>query len=85
MSQESATPTRRRPAGLWVLIVIILIPPVVLPLWVPLYNKTDPKLWGFPFFFWFQFALIIFSAILTATAYGLSLLADRRSGRGEAR
>jgi hypothetical protein len=85
MSQESATSARRRPAGLWVFIVIILIPPVVLPLWVPLYNKTDPKLWGFPFFFWFQFALIIFSAILTAVAYLLSLAADRREGRGDAR
>jgi hypothetical protein len=85
MSQESAAPTRRRPAGLWVFIVIILIPPVVLPLWVPLYNKTDPKLWGFPFFFWFQFALIIFSAIVTALAYVLSLAADRRTGRGDAR
>jgi hypothetical protein len=85
MSQESARSPHHRSTGLWVAIVIILIPPVVVPLWVPLYNKTDPTLWGFPFFFWFQFALIIFSAILTATAYGLSLLADRRSGRGEAR
>ena len=85
MSQESATSTRRRPTGLWVFIVIILIPPVVVPLWVPLYNKTDPTLWGFPFFFWFQFALIIFSAIFTAAAYLLSLAADRRAGRGDAR
>jgi hypothetical protein len=85
MSQESARQPHHRSTGLWVVIVIILIPPVVVPLWVPLYNKTDPTLWGFPFFFWFQFALILFSAILTATAYGLSLLADRRSGRGGAR
>ncbi|MBO0845889.1 MAG: DUF3311 domain-containing protein [Nocardioides sp.] len=64
------------------MIIIILIPPIVLPLWVPLYNKTDPTQWGFPFFFWFQFALILFSAVLTAGAYGLSRVADRRERRG---
>jgi len=57
---------------------------VVLPLWVPLYDKTDPTLFGFPFFFWFQFALILVSAALTATAYGLSQLGGRR-GEGSAR
>jgi hypothetical protein len=61
-----------------VLIVLILIPPVVVPLWVPLYDKTDPTLWGFPFFYWFQFLLILCSAALTIVAYLLSLAADRR-------
>jgi membrane protein implicated in regulation of membrane protease activity len=85
MSQDSTHPTTRRSTGLWVLIVIILIPPVVLPLWVPLYNKTDPTLWGFPFFFWFQFALILFSAALTVTAFALSRAASRREKRGDHR
>jgi hypothetical protein len=78
MSQESSPPTRRPSTGLWVLIIVILLPAVVIPLWVPLYDKTDPKLWGFPFFYWFQFALILMSAVLTLVAYGLSLVADRR-------
>jgi hypothetical protein len=85
MSQESATSPHHRSTGLWVVIVIILIPPVVVPLWVPLYNKTDPTLWGFPFFFWFQFALILASAVFTATALGLSRVAQRRERRGDAR
>jgi Ca2+/H+ antiporter len=84
MSQESAHPTTRRSSGLWVLIVILLVPPVVVPLWVPLYNKTDPTLWGFPFFFWFQFLLILCSAVFTIVAYALSLVAGRRT-RGEGR
>ena len=64
---------------------MILLPAVVVPLWVPLYDKTDPKLWGFPFFYWFQFALILMSAVLTVVAYALSLVADRRSRRSSGR
>jgi membrane protein implicated in regulation of membrane protease activity len=78
MSQHAPAPTRRPSSGLWALIFVILLPAVVVPLWVPLYDKTDPTLWGFPFFFWFQFALILASAVLVAVAYALSLTADRR-------
>jgi len=45
---------------------------------VPLYDRTDPTLWGFPFFYWFQFALILMSAVLTSVAYALSQAGDRR-------
>jgi hypothetical protein len=67
-----------------VVILVVLLPAVVVPLWVPLYDKTDPKLGGFPFFFWFQFLLILCSAVITLTAYLLSLVADRRR-RGDVR
>ena len=78
MAQESPVRPRRPSTGLWVVIIVLLIPPVVLPLWVPLYDKTDPTLWGFPFFYWFQFALILFSAVLTIIAFLLSQVADRK-------
>jgi hypothetical protein len=78
MSQESAGSPRRRSTGLWVVIVLILVPAVVVPLWVPLYNRTDPTLWGFPFFYWFQFLLILCAAVVTLVAYLLSLVADRK-------
>jgi uncharacterized membrane protein len=83
MSQDSARPTRRS-TGLWVLIGVILVPAVVIPLWVPLYDKTDPTLWGFPFFYWFQFAMILMAAALTVIAYVISQIAERRR-RGEGR
>ena len=85
MSQESARPAppRRRSTRLWVVIIIILIPPVVVPLWVPLYDKADPTLWGFPFFYWFQFLLIICAAIITIIAYLLSRIADRMDREGD--
>jgi hypothetical protein len=82
MSQESPLRARRPSTALWVLIVVLLIPPVVLPLWVPLYDKTDPTLWGFPFFYWFQFALILVSAVMTVLVYSLSLIAHRKDREG---
>ena len=85
MSHESPVRARRPSTGLWVLIVVLLIPPVVLPLWVPLYDKIDPTLWGFPFFYWFQFAMILMSAALTVVAFALSTRADRRRRDGSDR
>jgi hypothetical protein len=78
MSQPSSAHPRRPSTALWAVIVVVLLPAVVIPLWVPLYDKTDPTLWGFPFFFWFQFAMILMSAVLTVVAYGLSRLGERR-------
>ncbi|WP_151084153.1 DUF3311 domain-containing protein [Nocardioides cynanchi] len=80
MSQDSPAPARRHPTALWAVILVVLLPAVVLPLWVPLYDKTDPTLWGFPFFYWFQFAMILMSAVLTLLAFTLSRVADRRRG-----
>jgi hypothetical protein len=85
MSQEPTASPHRRSTGLWVVIVIVLIPPVVVPLWVPIYDKTDPTLWGFPFFYWFQFAMILMSAALTVVAFALSTRADRRRRDGSDR
>ena len=78
MSQESASSPRQRSTGLWILIGVILVPAVVIPLCVPLYDKTDPTLWGFPFFYWFQFAMILMAAALTVIAYVISQIAERR-------
>ncbi len=45
---------------------------------MPLYDAEDPTLFGFPFFFWFQLALIPFAVVLTVIAYYLAKGADRR-------
>ena len=64
--------------GLWIAITVILLPAVVVPLWVPLYDKVDPRLNGWPFFFWFQMAMIVVATSLTVVAYALSIVADRK-------
>ncbi len=56
----------------WTLVLVLLTPAVVLPLLVGIYARTDPELFGFPFFFWFQFALIPVAAVLTTAAYQLT-------------
>jgi hypothetical protein len=56
----------------WAIVTVLLVPAIVLPLLVGIYARTDPELWGFPFFFWFQFLLIPIAATLTTTAYQLT-------------
>jgi hypothetical protein len=63
----------------WVLIGVLLAPAVVLPLLVPLYDSTDPTLFGFPFYFWFQLAMSPGAVVLTVAAYYLATGADRRA------
>jgi hypothetical protein len=38
-------------------------------IWVPLYNRIEPSFYGIPFFYWFQFVLIVVAAAVTAAAY----------------
>ncbi len=66
-------------SGPWILVLVLLAPAVVLPLLVSSYAKTEPTLFDFPFYFWFQFALIIIATILTSLAFAVSSRADRRS------
>ena len=56
----------------WTIVLVLLAPAVVLPLLVGIYARNDPELFGFPFFFWFQFALIPVAAVLTTVAYQLT-------------
>jgi Protein of unknown function (DUF3311) len=48
--------------------VLLLVPYVAL-LWVPFYNRVDPTLFGFPFFYWYQLAWVPLSALLTYLVY----------------
>lgn len=47
----------------------LLLVPYVFLLWVPLYARREPELWGFPFFYWYQFLWVILSAAITALVY----------------
>ena len=62
----------------WTLIVVLLAPAVVLPLLVPLYDSEDPTLLGFPFYYWFQLAMIPVAVVLTVIAYYLAKAGDHR-------
>jgi hypothetical protein len=47
----------------------LLLAPFVGMLWVPFYNRIDPKAGSIPFFYWYQFVWIGISAVLTAVVY----------------
>jgi hypothetical protein len=71
-------PRRTRSPGVYWLVGALLLIPIVMPLLVPLYAREDPELFGFPFFFWYQFLWIILAATLTTLCFRLISAQDRR-------
>ena len=49
---------------LWLLVV-----PWIAMIWVPSYNKVDPQVAGFPFFYWYQLLWVLISAVITGVVY----------------
>lgn len=52
-----------------VVVAILVIVPLVAMLWVPSYNKKDPTLFGFPFFYWYQLLWVFITGVMTVIAY----------------
>ena len=48
---------------------LLLVVPFIATLIVPLYGYHDPVAWGFPFFYWYLFAWIPLSSLLTYVVY----------------
>ena len=69
MALDVTRPTPIARAFVYLLFLII----VVVALWVPLYNRIEPTLFGFPFFYWFQMVWIVMTAVATLLAYRLKL------------
>lgn len=53
----------------------LLLVPILLPLATPLYSRVEPRLAGFPFFYWFQLSMI---ALAVATIYVVHRLTQQR-------
>ncbi|MFC0042529.1 DUF3311 domain-containing protein [Actinomadura rayongensis] len=47
----------------------LLVPPVLLPLAVPLFNREGPEIGGVPAFYWLQFAFIPVGVLCTVAVY----------------
>ncbi len=54
------------PSRAWYTLLLI---PLVGLLWVPIYAKPDPELFGFPFFYWYQFLWVPLSVAITYFVY----------------
>ena len=59
----------------------LLIIPIVLPLLTFIYNRESPRLWGFPFFYWYQFLWVFVASACTWVAFQLIARARRGNGR----
>jgi hypothetical protein len=47
----------------------LLIVPVAVPLMTFLFNRREPELFGFPFFYWCQLAFIVLGVTTTTVVY----------------
>ena len=47
----------------------LLLVAVVVPLLVPLYNRVEPTLFGWPFFYWVQLLFVPLGVLITVVVY----------------
>ncbi|GAB3302944.1 DUF3311 domain-containing protein [Epidermidibacterium keratini] len=60
---DNFVPPKRNP---WHFLLIV---PFVLPLLTPVWNKQSPELFGIPFFYWSQLALVVFCSLMVGLVY----------------
>lgn len=56
----------RRPSRWWYALLAL---PFAALLYPPLYAREDPELFGFPFFYWYQMAWIVLTALVCWVVY----------------
>jgi hypothetical protein len=63
-SSDVGTAQKRRTRWNWLLLLPLLA--IIFP---GFYARQEPALWGFPFFYWYQFAAVVATAVLTGIVY----------------
>jgi len=58
-------PSRPR-ASLW---RVLLILPVIAVLAVGCFNRAEPSLWGFPFFYWYQMLWVVLCSAIVGVVF----------------
>jgi hypothetical protein len=62
-----ATPPGPEPSWHWTRFLFIL--PFIAMFWVSSYNRIEPVLFGFPFFYWYQLLWIVLAAAIAGIVY----------------
>ncbi|MDF5757136.1 DUF3311 domain-containing protein [Spongiactinospora sp. TRM90649] len=65
--RRAGLPPARRDARPWHLLLLLL--PVAIPLLPFLYNAVEPRLLGFPLFYWLQLTFIALGVTTTTIVY----------------
>jgi uncharacterized membrane protein len=64
-----------------VVAAVCVVAPFVAMLWIPSYNTENPRLLGFPFFYWYQLLWVVITAALMIVAV-FAVKFDRTARRG---
>jgi hypothetical protein len=54
-----------------ILVSLILLAAIVVPLLVSTYDQVEPRLFGFPFFYWYQLAWVFLAALCCSVSFYL--------------
>jgi hypothetical protein len=65
--QTAVSKAKDRSPWNWLLFV-----PIVVPLLTPLFNRDGPPLFGFPAFYWLQFAFVLIGVGTTTLVYQMT-------------
>jgi hypothetical protein len=76
-SKPASAPPRPRTRTRHETWYLLLVLPFIGTLWVPFYNRVEPRVGEIPFFYWYQFVWIGVSAVLTAVVYFATRDAER--------
>ncbi|MFG1608442.1 DUF3311 domain-containing protein [Actinoplanes sp. NPDC049265] len=66
---ETLTPAPRSDRSPWNWLLII---PIVVPVLTPIFNSENPRLGGFPLFYWIQVVFIILGVTTTTLVYRMT-------------
>jgi hypothetical protein len=67
--QQETPPRKPIPPGRLAVAGVLIAAAIVVPLLVDTYASEKPRLWGFPFFFWYQLLWVFIASACTYLAY----------------
>ena len=83
-ADPGGTDPRWRPSPTKIVVGVLLLGGIVAPLLVSTYDRVEPRLFGFPFFYWYQLLWVFLAAAVCALSFWLlrreRLAHERRTG-----
>jgi hypothetical protein len=79
-ASSAGTAPRRSDRSPWNWLLVV---PIVVPLLVPLYNKVEPTMFGWPLFYWLQLVFVALGVLTTSIVYRMTRRspAERQAAR----
>jgi uncharacterized protein DUF3311 len=82
MTRDERPPGGSTPVLVRVVVGVLLAAPFVAYLSIPSYNRIEPRLGGFPFFYWWQLMWVVLTGVFIWVAFLLTRVA-RTAGETE--